>query len=246
MNWLIIGKISHPDPSLFRSLADGVDSVVQEVKSKGVRVLVDYTDDILVTGDHRSQWTLGLLERADCIVCASQWLASSVRRSVAGSARIVVIADPLEGVRQAAHCLAQPGEVLRLVWFGHPTNLQPMLNLIPSLDPLKNLCDFALEIVAGLPPRQLVAFHSQFQQLRLRYPLTLTPWAGQASVFEALRRSHVALIPIDRRGPKVAASNNRLTEALWAGCFVVGSPVSSDLVTPRAIGGRWEHALAQV
>jgi glycosyltransferase involved in cell wall biosynthesis len=229
VTWLIIGKISHPDPTAFRALADSVGTLVAKAKSEGMRVLVDYTDDIVAGGDHRAAWTSRLLQDADRVVCASEPLAASVRRSGIDASHIVVIPDPVEGDRKPPHCLPQKGQPLRVVWFGHPTNLQPLLQLLPPLDALRDHGDFTLEIVAGLPPQQLAQFRSQLRQWPRRYAITLTPWNGQATVFEALHRSQVAVIPIDRQGPKAAVSNNRLTEALWAGCFVVASPVASYL-----------------
>jgi glycosyltransferase involved in cell wall biosynthesis len=229
ITWLIIGKISHPDPSAFRALAASVGALVTKAKTEGMHVLVDYTDDIVAAGDPRSASTLRLLQEADRVVCASEPLASSVRRSGIDPSRIVVIADPVEGDRQPVHCLPEKGQPLRVLWFGHPTNLQPLLQLIAPLDALRDHADFTLEIVAGLPPQQLNQLRSQLRHWPRRYAITLTPWNGQASVFEALRRSQVAVIPIDRQGPKAAVSNNRLTEALWAGCFVVASPVASYL-----------------
>ncbi len=229
ITWLIIGKVSHPDPSAFRALADSVGALVAKAKAEGMRVLVDYTDDIVAGGDHRAPWTLQLLQGADRVVCASEPLASSVRRSGIDSPRIGVIPDPVEGERQPVHCLPEQGKPLRVVWFGHPTNLQPLLQLLHPLDGFRDHADFTLEIVAGLPPQQLAQLRSQLRQFPRRYAISLTPWNGQASVFEALQRSQVALIPIDTHGPKAAVSNNRLTEALWAGSFVVASPVASYL-----------------
>jgi glycosyltransferase involved in cell wall biosynthesis len=211
------------------ALADSVGAIVAKAKSEGMHVLVDYTDDILAAGDHRSASTLRLLQDADRVVCASEPLASSLRCTSIDSPRIVVIPDPVEGERQPVHCLHQANEPLRVVWFGHPTNLQPLLQLISPLDGLRDHGDFTLEIVAGLPPQQLAQLRSQLRQCPRRYAITLTQWNGQATVFEALHRSQVAVIPINRQGPKAAVSNNRLTEALWAGCYVVASPVASYL-----------------
>jgi glycosyltransferase involved in cell wall biosynthesis len=225
---LLIGKLSHLDPLAFQLLISKAHAVIDQAKKQHIPVILDYTDDLVARGDFRNRPTLEMLLRADAVVCASQALADRVSLYLGEGARVGVIPDPVEGTLRSAHASALDGDAsLRLLWFGHPASFQPLLALLHPLDVLARSHPLELEILTNLPAEQLVELQLGILGAKLNYPIQFSPWESQRTVFEALERSHVVLLPVDPKGPKAGASNNRLTEALWGGCFVVASPLAS-------------------
>lgn len=226
---LLIGKLTHPNLAAYLPLVQAALAMIESAKSKRIPVIVDYTDDLVGRNDHRSRPTLQLLMLADRIVCSSDLLASKVRRYVGEGADVCVIPDPIEADKPSPprDLSKQAAEPIKVLWFGHESNLDPMLALLLSLNEVAQEHRLELEIVTKLPSERLLELQLIFLGSGFHYLINFTEWESQDTVFSALRRSHVVLIPVDPLGPKVAASSNRLTESLWAGCFVVASPIPS-------------------
>lgn len=225
---LLIGKLSHPDPDTFGALIRTANTVIAQARQHRICVVLDYSDDLIACGDHRSRPSLEVMLQADLVVCASPALASRVSLYLGEGTRVCVIADPVEGTLQPAHAgtLAEGG-VLRLLWFGHPANLDGLLALLLPLDAVAESASLELEILTSLAPERLLELQLGILGASLSYPVQFSEWQTQDSVFAALARSHGVLLPVDPHGVKAGASTNRLTEALWGGCFVVASPLAS-------------------
>lgn len=178
--------------------------LVANLKEAGVAVLADYSDD------HFSHPALGDAYRA---------LANAVDRAVAstpGLAEVIaqhstvpvsVVTDPVEGTQGEPR--VPSGEPLRLLWFGHPTNLDTLQYALPQLQGLP--VSITLVTAPGAGAEQMAA--------RFR------PWSVRA-VFDELRQCDAVFIPSNPYDPrKVVKSPNRFTESLWAGRFVLAHPL---------------------
>ena len=227
---LILTKLSHPSTEVFEGLMAAAFSQVEAARRHGAKILMDYSDDLLGSDDHRSFRTLQLLRQVDRIVCASSELAKRVRLCLDDSADVLVIPDPVEGERvEPLVRLSPPTQVLRVLWFGHVSNLDSLLGALKTIAAKGLSILIELEILTSVNPEQLFHFQLMLLGFSLPFPVRFSEWRGPMSLTEALQRSDVSFLPIDLAGPKAAASNNRLVHSFWGGCYVVASPIQSYL-----------------
>src|SRR5262249_34578394 len=122
-----------------------------------------------------------------------------------------------------------PAGRLRLVWFGHSTNL-PYLN--PCVDSLVRFardrpCRLTVLSEAGSNARAVA--HAMNARFAPALEVHFVEWSLEAMA-SALRRCDLVLIPSDPSDPlKAGVSANRIAEVLRAGRFPVASPVASYL-----------------
>src|SRR6185436_10020953 len=196
----ILGKLFHP------ALAPLVLELMASLRSCGVRVIADFCDD------HFSHPVLGppyraLANSADALVASTEGLAEVLRGQA--PAPVSVVTDPVEGERGTPR--ASGRRPPRLLWFGHPSNLDTL--------------DFGLTQLAA-PAQELAltlmtapGFGAESMGFRFR------PWSVVA-LFEELRECDAVIIPSNPHDPRKAVkSPNRFTEALWAGRFVIAHPL---------------------
>jgi len=119
-----------------------------------------------------------------------------------------VVTDPVEGRRGEPR--TAPRQPVRLLWFGHPLNLDTLELGLPQIK-----VPFELTLVTA-PGSGAEATGHRFRA-----------WSAHA-VFEELRECDAVIIPSDPHNPrKSVKSPNRFTESLWAGRFVVAHPLPS-------------------
>jgi hypothetical protein len=198
----VFGKIFEP------TLAPVALELAAALRAKGVKVIVDFCDD------HFDHPQLGPVYRAlanvaDAIVASTPGLADVIREQT--SRKPSVVDDPVEGVR--AEPAATPGRPVRLLWFGHPSNLDTLRFGLPQLDARE--VDFALTVMTA------AGSGAESSGYRFR------PWST-AGLFDELRQCDAVIIPSNPYDPRKAVkSANRFTEALWAGRFVIAHPLPS-------------------
>ena len=188
----------------FSNDAGPVLDLVANLKSAGVAVLADYSDDHFsnpaLADAHRA-----LADAVDRVVASTPGLAEVIAQHSATP--VSVVTDPVEGTKGEPR---EPGaQPLRLLWFGHPSNLDTLQHALPALQGLP--VSVTLVTTPGAGAEQLGA--------RFR------AWSVQA-VFDELRQCDAVFIPSDPRDPRKAVkSPNRFTESLWAGRFVLAHPL---------------------
>lgn len=184
-----------------------------------------------VSDDHFHHPDLGSLyrrvaERADCITVPSEHLGQSIATAL--GRETLVIPDPVEGTRRPPRA-RQAGTAMRLFWFGYPTNFGALQQQVPLLLEYARRVrrELALHLVSSFDPgfaalvRDFNGEHGD--QLRLSF----ADWSHHA-MEEAFASAEIAFIPQDCADPRTRGkSANRVTEAIWAGCFVVAHPVPS-------------------
>lgn len=200
-NAVVLGKLLGDDRE-----AALVLELVAELKQAGTAVLADYSDD------HFSSPTRGAAYRAlanavDRVVASTPGLAEVITQYSATP--VSVVTDPVEGARGDPR--APAGNPLRLLWFGHPSNLDTLQYGLPQL--------------AGLPLSltMVTAPGTAGESLAARF----RPWSTQA-VFDELQRCDAVIIPSNPYDPrKTVKSPNRFTESIWAGRVVLAHPLPS-------------------
>jgi hypothetical protein len=199
---VVLGKVV--DPSLGRVALE----VLEQLRTTGVRVVVDFSDD------HFDDAALGPIYRAlasaaDAVVAATPGLAETLRDHTA--VPVTAITDPVEGKRgEARESVRRPP---RLLWFGHPNNLRTLAFGMPQIE---RCCADAQVTLMTAPGAE-----TDSPSVRVR------AWSLEG-LFEELRDCDAVIIPSDPHDPRKAVkSPNRFTESLWAGRFVLAHPLPS-------------------
>ncbi len=116
---------------------------------------------------------------------------------------------------------------LKLLWFGHPTNVTSLLQELPALRAFAAKVPLVLECVTQPTPElaRMATPTAGMGSTALR--IIITPWALE-SMPPALADCDVVILPQLVNDPqKRSKSNNRLVDALQAGRFVVAHPLPS-------------------
>jgi hypothetical protein len=175
------------------------------------------------------------------VTTVSPQLAATVQKLTARP--VHVAPEPCEGTRrapQAYRARRPPGPLgwlarriglseelwrVRLVWFGYPANLPPLIELLPALEALARehplLLTCVTQPVAEIPELLTAQRTDGRGALQLRF----LEWSP-AVTDSAIASSDIVLIPSDYRDPvKQAKSPNRLVAGLHGGRFVVAHPL---------------------
>lgn len=116
---------------------------------------------------------------------------------------------------------------LRLLWFGHPTNVPSLLDGLPELRALAREVPLRLECVTE-PGSGLEALtRRQPGTVSEDLKIVVRPWSVDYMPL-ALHDCHAVILPQHAQDPKKRAkSNNRMVDAINAGRFVVAQPIPS-------------------
>lgn len=115
----IFGKLVAP-PETFVVQAPRILELAHALQSRGVRVLADFSDDGF-REPLRGPYFRGLANIADEVIASTDGLAAILREKT--SVPVCVVTDPVEGQRGEPR--VAPARPARLLWYGHPTNLEP-------------------------------------------------------------------------------------------------------------------------
>jgi glycosyltransferase involved in cell wall biosynthesis len=179
----------------------------------------------------------------DClaVTAVSERLAKTVREFAPRP--VLVAPEPCEGARGTpqAYAARRPPAPLawlarriglsddlwrvRLLWFGYPMNLPPLLEMLPSLDELAQKHPLLLICVTS-PVAEMASLMTP-ERTRDDSPLRVRFLKWSPLVMDsAIAASDIVLIPSAYRDPvRQAKSPNRLVAGLHGGRFVVAHPL---------------------
>jgi hypothetical protein len=188
------------------SLGQPALELAEALGKRGVRIVVDYSDDNFAHPGVGPVYR-ALANAADAVVVSTPALAEVLKSYTL--APVSVITDPVEGERGEPRVRVEPPP--RLLWYGHPLNLDTLRFGLPQL--AEHRLHFALTLVTA-PGAGAENFGHRFRA-----------WST-AALFEELRECDAVIIPSNPQDPRKAVkSPNRFTEALWAGRFVLAHPL---------------------
>lgn len=201
--------------------ADNV-GLASTLKQRGHPIVIDVCDNHFAHpqfGPHL-QALCGL---ADRIVAATEAMAEAIHDATGRESQ--VIGDPLEGPR-GEPTFAPCFPALKLLWFGHPSNLDSLREAGGQLAAAAARYPLHLTILTQLDCRteQLGAEISELAPGRIA--CGVLPWTTDAT-WRELAACDLVILPSmadDRRSVK---SPNRLLEAIWAGRLAIAHPVPS-------------------
>ncbi len=241
---LVCSRVVPPAPGAFVETANRYIACAQRARSSGIGVVVDANDRHWEVPESRAMLQQ-LMAQAGVVVAGSTSLAALLGGMTRAAIR--VIGDPYELAEGApqfappgskrAFALSgllgrlagtrSPGRPVQLLWFGHPTNLGPILALVPQLSPLIGDWSIALHIVsaAGCGAEEVCEEVSgNFSpQLSARF----TEWSP-AAVAAALEACDLVVIPSEVDAPaNLGKTANRMIESIRRGRFAVANPLPS-------------------
>ena len=165
---LVVPKLS-PDVSVFDRMATLMLDLIGRARERGVRVLVDVSDDHF-SDPLRGKYLARAVKECDGVVASTPAMAAIVRAHTAKP--VQVVGDPYEGPqgtprfdppapwpsRLLAHLLrtllsgGRRSRPLRLLWFGHESNLESLALQIPRLRSLTARYPVEVHVVTSPRP----------------------------------------------------------------------------------------------
>ena len=198
---------------------------IRDVKAQGMSLVIDVcdypfrSDKGAVPAFYKEAMAL-----ADAVVVNSVRMAEQMTPHFRKP--VTVVEDAVLGA--AAAVRFAPAGQLKLLWFGHPSNLrflEPWINALIRQGPKP--CRLTVVTQDGWGAREAAV--SLTRQCAPAFELVFVEWSLEATRRE-LAQCDLAILPSDPDDPrKSGASANRLAEVLQAGRFAVASPLHSYL-----------------
>lgn len=211
---LVISKSFHAENEVLAAAA----------RERGMRVVVDLCDDHFDHPQFGAHFHR-LAGLAHEVVASTPEMAQSILRHTGREARVV--GDPVEGPRREP-AFAPRLPALRIVWFGHPGNLDGLAAKGGELVRLSQQMPVRLTVVTT-PSAEVTALLTDIANDNpSRIQIRLMAWSVEAT-WKALEDADLVWIPSALEGNRAAKSANRLTESLWAGRAVVADAVPAYL-----------------
>lgn len=217
---------------------------LKRAQSHGVAILSDICDNHF--GHIRyDSFQRELISCSDAIVASTIAMSKLIR--VETGRESIVVGDPVEGARHSPTFdppematgqikrllhLSKRGRAvrttaLRLLWFGTLPNLDTLWQLAYHLREIKLPVPICLHIVTA-PHENVLHAMQQFNAVfGVDDCYRFTPWSPEA-MKAAFHNCDLVMIPSnpeDKR--KAVKSSNRLLESIWAGKYVIASPLPS-------------------
>jgi hypothetical protein len=211
---IIIGKIGANDLESRSEL--WIKQIKRLKRTTKVSVALDYTDNHLEFNSSMTKFYNDILPLVDYYICPTQYLSDSLNKQQYRPTFFVE--DGIEN-----ECISpnerETNDRLRVLWFGHESNLQYLLELLDSSDAPEYFPD--LMIVSGPRTRKVLSSFSPKKHLQSKISYTL--WSSEALI-QISRTCHLCVIPSNPLDPKKAgASSNRLITSL-----ALGLPTAAD------------------
>lgn len=149
-----------------------------------------------------------MIEGVDKVVTSTEELASIIKIEAGVDATVIYDPYEMEEVKPSF----KPDGKLKLLWFGHPTNIQPLLDLWPRLG--------AYNVMIMSDP------NLQIDKDDGSGPIPVAPWSLE-NVNEALEQCDAVIIPSAMGERQKVKSPNRLVEAVRKGKYVLADPLPS-------------------
>lgn len=206
-----------------KSFHSGTEQLAKTLRARGVKIIADFCDDHFGHPVHGAHYC-NLVQLADVIVASTPAMAEAIHRSTGRSA--TVIGDPVEGPRGAPQ-FAPRFPALRIVWFGHPSNLGGLVKKASELGALATHMPVHLSVVTAHSKEVIALLTSLATGWGDRVQVEFFPWTLETT-WKAIEQADLVWVPVDDSDARKAVkSPNRLLEPLWLGRLTVADIVPS-------------------
>jgi len=199
--------------------------LAQRAIQLGSQIVLDICDDHFDT-PQLAETYFSLCKIAHRITASTRAMAETISRRTGRQA--VIIDDPFEA--PAGVATFNPAEPLKLLWFGHASNFDTVVSMLPELAMLSESVPLQLALVTTDQNASIAQYLKQFAasiapQLT-RLSTALTPWS-EAATWQAMQRSDMIVIPSLPAAKKQVKSPNRAVESIRSGRLVIAYPLPS-------------------
>lgn len=205
-----------------KAFAD-ISPVIEKIRAAGrARIFVDICDNVFAPPEDGLKGVYrAILPYADAVVTSSDALVEALANNVPVGIPIYSIADAVEEKRQRPVFCPDAGTV-RLLWYGYPNNLPLLHGELKNLQQLAPKLSIQLVIVTAWPSGTAAGFPDTVGSINMRR----VNWSPQA-MRDELRACDIVIVPSDESPARMTKSANRVITGLWAGKYVVASPLPS-------------------
>lgn len=225
-----------------------VVELFERASAAGVPTLFDLCDLRVGEDSETGRRNARLLVAADRVVASTLPLADVAREM--GARAVDVVTDPYEGAR-GEPWWAPRTDRLRVLWFGHPSNLDSLHGMLNELVVAGRRRPMQLTILTAHTPALLETCKTFNQRWRQVLTTRHEVWSPEG-LGAALADCDVVVIPTLPGAPdKVVKSPNRMVESFWAGRCVVANPLPAYApfgewaFIDESIGAGLDRALAE-
>ena len=202
---------------------DRVMPIVHFVQAQGTTIIGDFCDDHFDTPRYQEGFH-ALLHAVDYVVCSTQAMSECIRQRAGRCA--TVINDPFEAP-EAPPAFHGTDDRVRLLWFGHATNIATIDALLPRLVEFGQRVPLSLEIVTNTDEVDVAGVCERMNgKFGHALKMTCSNWS-LATQWEPFSRCDLVVIPSMGDSRWQVKSPNRAVESLRCGRFVVSNPIPS-------------------
>jgi SAM-dependent methyltransferase len=211
-----------------KSLSPANVPFANALQAKGKSIILDLCDNYFdhpIVGDKYRDHTIAMCRLATRVVASTPRLAALIHASTGVEA--TVISDPVEGPR-GAPCFEPKFPRIKVLWFGHQSNWESLVSLLPSLAELAKTWPMELAVVTKPIDSVTEGVAAANREYAPALKTELRTWST-AEVWASLKACDIVVIPSLQSEFNDAKSPNRIAEALWAGRCVVAHPLPAYL-----------------
>ena len=232
----IVGKLSHPETRFAEQIAMANLAAISILKQKKVPIIATYCDNLASsTSPSIASLYKTLLWHSDAIVYPNKAMVTYAKQwhKPDDPPKEFIIEDPWQVEREPFTRLHE-GETCRLIWFGHASNSEYLLNELPNIvQGCSAWHSFELTTLSDPKTAQRVADTIKTIKQNKQWTVRFEPWNSNnqpQQLRDELKRAHISLLPSNPNDSrKSAASHNRAVDSLQAGCITIASPLPSYL-----------------
>jgi len=188
---------------------------IEHVKKRGAKIILDYTDNLIISKDKRSEFYKKVLPYINIITVPSEMMKKNIKEFYDGE--VVIIEEPIEV--DVNPIIQDDYTEVNALWFGHSTNL---IYLIRRIGEFKNIDK--LKIVTSLLDER---DKNIIRSLNKKLTVEFYEWQRNFNSNNKMK-CNICLIPSDINDEKKnGVSNNRLITAFAMGLVPAVSPIHS-------------------
>lgn len=188
---------------------------IEYIKKIGTKIILDYTDNLIIVQDKRSEFYKKVLPYVNIITVPSEMMKRNIKEFYHGE--VVIIEEPIEVEINPA--VKDNYEQINALWFGHSTNLIYLIKRIKDFNDIDKL-----KIVTSLLSEKDKNF---IKNINKKIDIEFYEWKENFNKNNNMN-CNICLIPSDINDEKKnGVSNNRLITTFAMGLVPVVSPIDS-------------------